>query len=176
MDRYKGRYRVDSTRWATWDYGSNAAYFVTICTAKRIHWFGKVVKGQMVLSPLGQVAADCWEAIPSHFPFVVPDVFVVMPNHVHGIVVINKTDDRDVAMQEVSLPSVAMHGNRFGPQSKNLAAIVRGYKAGVSTYARRNKMVFAWQARYHDHIIRNGDAHKRIRNYILANPQNWGKG
>src|SRR5262245_50579139 len=85
MDKFKGKYRIASARWANWDYGSNAAYFVTICTANRIHSFGEVAGGVMAFTPLGQVAVNCWKEIPAHFPFVVLDEFVVMPNHVHGI-------------------------------------------------------------------------------------------
>ena len=182
MEKFKGRYRIASTRWAGWDYSSNAAYFVTICTADRVHYFGKIVEGRMVLSALGQVAADCWADIPAHFPFVVLDAFVAMPNHVHGIVVINKpggADDLAVETQNIgSLQSPSLSPsprNRFGPQSQNLASIVRGYKIGVTTYARRNHVPFAWHARYHDHVIRNADEHQRISRYIIANPQHWSK-
>jgi REP element-mobilizing transposase RayT len=65
--------------------------------------------------------------------------------------------------------------NKFGPQSQNLASILRGYKIGVTKYARLNNTPFAWQARYHDHVIRNAEEHERIQQYILTNPQNWEK-
>jgi len=162
MDKFKGKYRIPSARWAVWDYGSNAAYFVTICIADRTHGFGQVVKDEMILTPLGQAAFDCWVAIPDHFPFVVLDGFVVMPNHVHGIIIIDKPDD-----------SGGDRPNRFGPQSKNLASIVRGYKIGVTKYARQHDIGFKWQARYHDHVIRNVGEYERIREYIDENTQRW---
>ena len=93
MEKFKGKYRIPSARWAAWDYSSNAAFFVTICVAHRLHDFGEIVGGVLHLTSLGQAAQDCWEEIPNHFPFVVLDAFVVMPNHVHGIVVIEKPDD-----------------------------------------------------------------------------------
>lgn len=164
MGKFKGKYRVPSARWATWDYGRNAAYFVTICIADRTHDFGQVVNGEMILTPLGQSAADCWEAIPDHFPFVVLDGFVVMPNHVHGIIIIDKPDGGGGG---------GGGPNRFGPQSKNLASIVRGYKIGVTKYARQHNLPFKWQARYHDHVIRNAGEYERIRKYIHDNPQQW---
>lgn len=163
--KFKNKYRIASTRWAAWDYSSNAAYFITICVANRAHDFGRGMDGKMILSPLGQSAQDCWDEIPKHFPFVELGEFVVMPNHVHGVIVINKQTQNFASLP---LP------NKFGPQSQNLASIVRGYKIGVTKFARQNNIPFAWQARYHDHVIRNTAEHERIGAYIHANPQNWG--
>jgi putative transposase len=92
-DKFKGKYRIPSTRWPSWDYGSNAAYFVTLCTAKRECVFGTITDGNNFLTALGRSARDCWKEIPGHFPFVELGEFVVMPNHVHGIVIINKPDE-----------------------------------------------------------------------------------
>ena len=86
LDKYRGKYRIPSARWAVWDYTANAAYFVTICTSERTHDFGTIADDVMCLSRLGQSARDCWSEIPVHFPFVELGEFVVMPNHVHGIV------------------------------------------------------------------------------------------
>ena len=186
VDRYKGKYRVPSARWAVWDYGRNAAYFVTICIANRAHGFGAIAYGEMALTSLGHAAADCWDEIPAHFPFVRLDGFVVMPNHVHGIIVIDKPVDVDgddvetpvetrveTRVETQDFASLRNPTNRFGPQSQNLASIVRGYKIGVTKYARRHDIPFKWQARYHDHVIRNADEYERIRQYILANPRTW---
>jgi hypothetical protein len=63
--------------------------------------------------------------------------------------------------------------NRFGPQSKNLASIMRGYKSAVTTYARKNNIPFGWQSRFHDHIIRDDRSYQNISNYILTNPEKW---
>jgi putative transposase len=176
MDRFQGKYRISSARWQAWDYGSNAAYFVTICTAERSPYFGAVVAGQMELTPIGQGAWDCWHDIPAHFPFVVLDEFVVMPNHVHGIIVIDKPGDDPVETQyiaPVQTQNFASLPNQFGPQSQNLASIVRGFKIGVTKFARQHDLPFGWQARYHDHVIRNAGEHDRIRRYIVDNPQKW---
>ncbi len=91
------------------------------------------------LTEIGRVAFKYWSEIPDHYPFIELDEFVVMPNHVHGILFINKP---------------AYHNwqqNAFGPQSGNLAAIIRGYKAAVKTYATTHQIPFTWQSRYHDH-------------------------
>jgi len=184
MDKFKGKYRIPSARWASWDYSRNAAYFITICTANRVHDFGEIAGGTMVLTPVGQAAVDCWNEIPAHFPFVVLDGFVVMPNHVHGILVIDKPDDHPDATVVETQNFASLQWppeqseppqppNRFGPQSQNLASIVRGYKIGVTKFARLNNLPFVWLARYHDHVIRNPNEHERIRQYILTNPQRW---
>ena len=172
MDKFKGKYRIPSARWATWDYASNAAYFITICVANRAHLFGEIINGEMSLSALGQSALDCWDEIPIHFPFVELCGSVVMPNHVHGVLTINKPDD--VQTQNIaSVQTQNIASVRFGPQSQNLASIVRGYKIGVTKFARQNNIPFVWQPRYHDHVIRNAGEYERIRQYIFSNPQKW---
>ncbi|MFT5749930.1 MAG: putative transposase [Ancylomarina sp.] len=174
-DKYKGRYRIESARLKSWDYGWNAAYFVTICTHCREHYFGDIVDGRMQLSEIGQLANKYWLEIPKHFPFVELDAFVVMPNHLHGILVINKpNDERHVETQNfASLPLGTQ--NKFGPQSQNLASIIRGFKIGVTKNARKIKPDFMWQARFYDHIIRNDESLFRIRDYIKSNPLKWAK-
>ena len=89
-DKFKNKYRITSARLSNWDYSSNASYFITICTANREHYFGTIIDPKMQLSPIGQIACKCWKEIPNHFPHFYLDEFVVMPNHVHGIVMIEK--------------------------------------------------------------------------------------
>ena len=161
--KYQEKYRIASARLAGWDYGSNATYFITLCTQNRVHAFGEVIDNEVDLNSLGQVAWDCWHAIPEHFPFVALDKFVAMPNHVHGILRINKSS-RDGAPSSI---------NQFGPQAQNLGSIVRGFKIGVTKFARQHQLPFDWQPRYHDHIIRDAASLERIRQYIVENPQKW---
>ena len=186
VNKFQNKYRIPSARLQTWDYGSNTAYFITICTQARISWFGKIEEQTMKKSEIGNFASQCWFEIPRHFPFVVLGAFVVMPNHVHGIVIINKNDlvgDGDsVRIVETqnfaSLQSTQQQNwqpNQFGPQSQNLASIIRGYKIGVTKLAHTIESAFQWQPRYHDHIIRNANEYKRIENYIINNPSNWNK-
>ena len=87
---YKNKYRIPSARLQHWDYGWNAAYFVTICTHNRQCFFGEISNGKMELSEMGKTATIYWMEIPDHFPFVNLGAFVVMPNHIHGIVVIDR--------------------------------------------------------------------------------------
>ncbi|GAX39125.1 hypothetical protein NIES4075_00760 [Tolypothrix sp. NIES-4075] len=91
--KYKGKYRVDSTRLPAWNYASNGGYFVTICTEGRKCFFGEVVGGEMQLSQIGEIAQDLWYEIPKHFSNCDIDVFCIMPNHIHGILIINPTRD-----------------------------------------------------------------------------------
>jgi len=162
---YQGKYRIDSARLADYDYGSNGIYFVTIYTRDRHCYFGDIADDTdgfaLQPTPIGQRAIDCWLAIPDHFPFVRLDEFQVMPNHIHGLLCIDKPDYHD------------WQPNAFGPQRQNLASILRGYKIGVKTYAVQHQIDFGWQPRYHDRVVRNADELDRIRRYIIQNPANW---
>ncbi len=161
--RFKGRYRIPSTRLAGYDYGAGGMYFITICTKGRFCFFGTIDEAQGELCPTlaGQAAIDCWQAIPDHFPFVGLDTFQVMPNHIHGILWIDKPQYTD------------WQPNQFGPQRQNLASVVRGFKIGVTKQARLHRPDFDWQPRYHDRVIRDDNELNRIRTYIEANPANW---
>ncbi len=185
MEKFQNKYRIPSARLQSWDYGANGLYFVTICTKNREHFFGEIQNGEMILSEIGILANKYWNEIPEHFPFAILDAFVVMPNHVHGIIVIDKPDignngnadaniDAIVETQNfASLRVQQQSENKFGPQSKNLASVIRGFKIGVTTNARSIHADFAWQPRFHDHIIRNNESHERIKNYIINNPKKW---
>ena len=175
--KYKNKYRIKSTRFRNWDYGWNASYFVTICTYNREHYFGKIINSLMQLSEIGYLADKYWCEIPEHFPFVELGKFVIMPNHIHGIVVINKPNDGRFDVVETqnftSLQSQITSKNKFGPQSKNLASIIRGYKIGVTKNAHKIPLNFKWKSRFYDHIIRNDKSYKSIAEYIKSNPKNW---
>lgn len=107
-DKFQDIYRIPSARADWWDYGNDAAYFVTICTGGREHYFGEIRDEIMYLSEMGKIASQNWMEIPDHFTFVKLDVFMVMPNHIHGILVIDKTNcmGRD-AIHRVSDPNDA---------------------------------------------------------------------
>jgi len=180
LEKFQDKYRIQSSRLPIWDYGSNAAYFVTICTKDRICWFGKIQDTKMVLSEIGEIANKCWLEINQHFPFVNLDAYIVMPNHIHGIVLIEKPEYKQNKINLVETQDFASlqrqpnsHFNKFGPQSKNLASIIRGFKIGVSNRARLLHPNFSWQPRFHDHIIRNETDYNRICDYILNNPARW---
>ncbi len=175
MPLFQGKYRVETSRLVNWDYGSNAAYFVTICTNGMAPFFGKVDNGEMQLSDIGILAQSEWLKTP----VIRPDMnlqlgeFVVMPNHFHGIIFIGENEYNSAPTPRVDITEHRAGLAKFGPQSKNLGAIVRGYKSAVTLQARLVNPGFKWQARFHDHIIRDKDAYFRIANYIINNPANW---
>ena len=184
-EKYKNKYRIPSARLQNWDYGWNGAYFITICTHNREHYFGKIINNKMELSEIGILAEKYWYEIPQHFPFVKLGEFVVMPNHIHGIIIIDKTNNGETTVVETqNFASLQqrqqrqqyqppLSKNKFGPQSQNLASIIRGYKIGVTKNAKKINPMWKWQSRYYDHIIRNEKSFQNISNYIINNPLNW---
>jgi len=175
-DKFKNRYRMGTSRLQDWDYASAGYYYVTICTYNRTNYFGEIGNGNMHLSRIGEIAQQCWSEIPKHYPMVKLDEFIVMPNHVHGIINIVETQNF-ASLQNDDTKSSKTHEltfkNTFGPQSKNLGSIIRGYKAGVKKWTTINNVVFRWQPRYYDHIIRDEESLTRIREYIKNNPLQW---
>ena len=91
MKKFQNKYRIPSARLENWDYGANGAYFITICTDKMQHYFGEVYERKMQLNELGKLAQDLWQEITNQFPYVELGNFVIMPNHMHGILIINKS-------------------------------------------------------------------------------------
>lgn len=186
-DKFRNKYRISSARLQNWDYGRNAAYFVTICTQGREHYFGRIVDGDMQLSAIGIIVQTEWLKTFDLRPDMnlTMGEYIIMPNHFHAIIIIGKNQyntgdgnggDGDVVETQciASLPqSPPPPANQFGPQRKNLASIIRGFKIGVTIRARKTNPNFAWQSRYHEHIIRNNKSFKRICNYIISNPENW---
>jgi REP element-mobilizing transposase RayT len=167
------RYRR-SIRLQGFDYSQAGAYFVTICTQERACLFGDVLDGDMRLNDAGEVVEQCWLAIPIHFPAVVLDAFVVMPNHVHGIVIII---DRAVGAKNFSPLVPGKNAEVRTPNrspSKTLGSIVRGFKIGVTKWFRESRSTEkVWQRNYYEHIIRNEEALSLIRQYIENNPMQW---
>lgn len=96
MSKFKNKYRIESARAAWWNYGWAGAYFITICTRNRQHYFGEVKNGKMILSRAGVIADILWYEIPNHAHSVGLDSFVVMPNHLHGIIILDFGDNDDV--------------------------------------------------------------------------------
>lgn len=181
---YQNKYRNESRRAQWWDYTKNAAYYVTIVTKDREHFFGKIENGEMNLSEIGKIANDLWYEIPQHQPNVKLDEFVVMPNHIHCIVVIDKPGGGvNVGMMHASSlhpptqPPITQKNQKMAnisPKPGSLAVIIGGYKSAITRNARKINPDYDWQYRFHDHIIRNEKSLNRIRNYIKNNPKKWG--
>jgi REP element-mobilizing transposase RayT len=135
----------------THDYARPGAYFVTTCTSGRECLFGDVVDGIMLLSDLGQDVSSVWNALPERFPGLALDHFIVMPNHVHGILVL-------------------------GTSSQSISVIVRVFKS-LSAHRlglrRTGKGALLWQRGFYDHVIRDDADLARIREYVDTNPARW---
>lgn len=194
-DKFQDIYRIPSARAEWWNYGWNAAYFVTICTQNRECYFGDAIDGKMKLSKIGIIAEQEWLKTPAIRPDmnIKLDEFIVMPNHIHGIIkigdnqynkrsaVINdEVETRCIASsqcitspQETNTNAQSDTKNKFAPQSKNLASIIRGFKSAVTIQAHLIHAEFAWQSRFHEHIIRNEESFHRISEYIRNNPAKW---
>ena len=169
-DKYKNKYRIPSNRLQGYDYGARGYYYITICTKNRVYYFGEIVDKSDVVeekshktmqkSGIGEIAEKFWLDIPKHFPFVVLDQFVIMPNHIHGILFFNKLFS-------------SWHPNKFGRQSQNLGSVIRAFKSSLKRYTNENNIDFAWQERFYDRIIRDNNELDNVREYIFNNPQNW---
>jgi len=183
MDKFKNTYRIPSARHPHWDYRWAGAYFITICTHNRIHYFGEIENGAMQLSQVGVIADIFWYEIPHHAKNVELGAFVVMPNHIHGILILTGDDDDNVDVNvnvetghALSLPITdkTIAQQRFQNIGKNsVSSIVGSYKSAVTKHANRLGYEFAWQTRFHDHIIRDKTSFEKISNYIINNPANW---
>ncbi len=142
------------------DYAGRGVYFVTICVAKNRPLFGTVVNGQMVLNDAGRIAAGCWRDIPKHFPQVSLDEWVVMPDHVHGIITIHSVGVKN-------LSPIPPRSARPCGTSRTVGSIVRGFKIGVTKLLDGDS---PWQRNYYDIIVRDARALNNIRAYIRNNP------
>ncbi len=171
-----------SIRLKGYDYSSPGSYFVTMCVQDWVWMFGDVVDGEMSLSPYGKIAARCWEDIPRHFKNALLDEYVIMPNHVHGIIILRYRDEEEsqVGVQPVeprlnNLTTQIEAQNRFQhiiPGS--ICSIIRSYKAAVTKICRESGLAdFRWQRNYYEHIVMNYEALNAIRAYIRNNPAKW---
>ena len=167
-----------SIRLKDYDYTQPGAYFVTIVTRNRACLFGDVVEGKIRLSNLGEIVRRDWQAIAEHFHHTEPDVFVVMPNHVHGIIFIEVGARHAVPLRSPStINDSTEHFERFGkPVSGSIPTIVRSFKSVVTkdiNELRHTRGASIWQRNYFEHVIRDEESLNRIRQYILDNPARW---
>jgi len=170
-EKFRNKYRIKSARLQGWDYSSEGGYYITICTKYRKPWFGNCINQKMELSETGRIVNDLWYEIPKRNPVAILDEFVVMPNHIHGILFINHDIvETCQGMSLQQLPQPALFGK---PIKNSVSMIFNHYKGDVTKIVRQRYPDFQWQSRFHDHIIRNDDELNRIRKYIIENPEKW---
>lgn len=159
MSKFRNKYRIESARLKYWDYSTPSWYYVTINTKNKVHWFGKVSDAKMILNKQGIIANDFWLDIPKHYKTVELDEFVIMPNHIHGILILN--------YGKVETPYMASLLPILGD-------IIGKYKGAVTRKIRKEGFKnFQWQSRFYDRIIRDERELRNIRKYINDNPLNW---
>lgn len=172
-----------SIRLQGYDYSQAGAYYVTIVTYHRDCLFGEIVNEEMFLNDFGKITDECWRAIPDHFPFVELGAHVIMPNHAHGIIVINENvstsnmeniDNGGRRGAAMLRPYDDNTENKFKVKPGSLGAIVRSYKSAVSyRIHKEHNATGIWQRNYYEHIIRDEKDLQNKTDYIEANPMLW---
>jgi REP element-mobilizing transposase RayT len=171
MSANNPKHKRRSIRLPEYDYSQGGAYYITICTQDRKCLFGEIADGQMKLNPYGEIADQCWRAIPQHFANVLLGEYVIMPNHIHGTIII--TEPPVGTRHAVSLPSRALFGK---PQIGSLSTIIRSYKSAVTrqiNLIRAKNEPAIWQGRFYEHVIRNDKSYDKIKQYIIENHLYW---
>ena len=170
-------HRDQSLRLKGYDYTNTGAYFVTIVTQGRLCLFGEMVGEEMRLNEGGEMVCRVWEALPRRFPVIEIDVFVVMPNHLHGIIVINQPVARGLV--DTRTPDGGVDAPT--PDRIALGDVIGAYKSLTTVeYIRGVKTVKwtpfhgrLWQRNYYEHIVRYDESLRSIRQYVLDNPGRW---
>lgn len=177
-----------SIRLKGYDFVKEGLSSITIRPKNSALLFGNIENDKMILNVSGKIVEQCWIEIPSHFPNVVLHSFVIMPNHIHGILEIVGMDD-DVVVEVIdSDVKVNVGAKNFShlqktyqqkplmprSPSRTIGSVVRGFKIGVTKWMRENTCVKnIWQRNYYEHIIRNEKSYNAISEYIMNNPRNW---
>lgn len=168
---------MKQTRLEDWDYSWNGLYFVTIITQQRKKYFGQIRKGEINLSNFGEIANSCWLDIPNHHNNVILDEYVIMPDHIHGIIKIHNPETEQGyyllkrKRKNLTIPEYSTEDN------PNLRSIIGSYKSACTKIIRaeHNYLTFKWQKSFFDSIICNELALMRIRDYIKNNPKNYSR-
>jgi len=162
-----------SIRLKDYDYTKDGYYFITVCTYKQEYLLGECLDGSVILSRFGKIVERCWQELPSHFAGIDVSNYIIMPNHIHGIIKIFRGEalEKSEQTENTSFPR-----KYDGTKSGSLGAIIQNFKS-VST-RKFNKIngsggMKLWQRNYYEHIIRNEEDFNRICLYIKNNPAKW---
>jgi len=174
-------FKTKSMRLKYWDYSTPWWYFVTISTQNHKNYFGEIVNGKMYLNQIGEIAQHEWIKTAELRKNVELDEFIIMPNHMHGIIILNenKVETRRGVSEEVlpsqeTRPSVSPQLREFSkPIKDSLSTIINLYKGSVTKECNYQKHNFKWQPKFYDRIIRNEKELFNICRYIQQNPLKW---
>ena len=177
-EKFQNRYRIPSAR-ASWHAYDGGAYFVTICTAHRKHYCGEISNGEMHLTEIGQLVEKNLQTVSEHYHYAEIPLYVIMPNHLHAIVIIDENKITSIrrhcrdAARHVSTIGETEKMQEIAIQSGWLSVCIGGIKSAITKYAHQNNIDFEWQARFHDHIVRDINEMNRIACYIENNVSHW---
>jgi putative transposase len=172
------RHHRRSIRLKGYDYTQPGAYFITLVTYQRECLFDKISAGKMQPSATGMRVAYDWEHIPEHFPSASLDEWIIMPNHLHGIILLStgEASADKIIGDLISLPADASPRHPIGTTSGSIGAILQNFKSITSrkiNQAAGSPGAPLWQRNYYEHIIRNKQEWERISDYIRINPLRW---
>ena len=182
-DKFQRKYRIPSNR-ASWHNYNDGAYFITICTARHIHYFGEISDGEMHLSEIGNIMENNLKNISIHYPYAEIPLFVIMPNHIHAIIFIdsNKVPDkswhateetRHAASLQRGEASKGMLMRKTADAQSCLSVAIGGMKSAITKFAHSKNLTFGWQSCFYDHIIRSQAEMNNIAEYIKTNVAKW---
>ena len=185
--KYRNTYRVESTRIPEYNYSQPGGYFITVCTKEREYYFGEIFNANMRLSKAGEIVKQCLLDLPFHYPNVQIDEFVIMPNHIHAILIITdvETGLRPVSkttinpakiISDCNIKSLETGLRPVSTKTHGIPEFVRALKSFSTrkiNIARNSRTPEIWQSRYYEHVIRSEKEMKRIRESIFFNPINW---
>jgi REP element-mobilizing transposase RayT len=171
-----------SIRLPDYNYAQSGAYFVTICTHQKQCWFGDIKQGKMQINQIGQIVMQEWLKSSEIRQEIELDEWVLMPNHLHGIVWIkNQAEDQKKGLHSEGLHSEGLHRKplrieKICLKSRSLGSFINGFKCSVTrciNRIRNNSDIPFWQRNYYESVIRDEQDLSNIRQYIYDNPQNW---
>jgi REP element-mobilizing transposase RayT len=197
MTKFQNKYRIESHRKPNWDYASDGYYFITICCQNQKHYLGKIENHNMILSDYGKIVEEEWHKSFAMRTELFLDEFILMPNHLHAIIIIDtvqthgsasQTDNERTHDRASQTDNEKTHGRaylQFIRKPKSISSFIAGFKSAttnkiddfidqkelpIKKFNQNNKF---WQPNYHDHIIRDERAYINIKNYIINNPSKW---
>jgi REP-associated tyrosine transposase len=172
-----------SIRLKGYDYRSAGAYFITLCAFQRECLFGVIKQSEMCLNPNGEIVRSCWEQLPHYFPLVSLVAFCVMPNHLHGVIVLadNRLGEASASLESIlfgksTADASPLRGRPMGTMPGSLGAILQNFKSVTTRRINQTRGITGkpvWQRSYYEHVIRSQAEMNRISEYILANPARW---
>lgn len=172
------KHKDGSFRFKDWNYSDLGLYFLTICTHNKECFFGEIDNDEIILNEIGKIAQANWLAIDKQFPSIETANFVIIPNHLHGILIIDGIDhikNTDDGNENNNKKSGGITGNKNPMLHRNISTAVRGFKGKTTFDCRKINSEFAWQPRFYDHVIRSQTSFIKIQDYIENNPKMWNR-